>query len=171
MSPGAVTRFLVLIVWSLLFPPNVWAGDDGNTIRAGSVGDGIRMFVRISDKETDGRMSAVPFVVVSRPAAATFGKEEGPNAKDGGTFEALSKAEKEGITGIGVAAALLEDRKVGARIGAMVSGTEEISYTKVSGILHNLRDAVKKSRRKPPVEESVVTVKEATFPGQLSMAR
>lgn len=171
MSRGAVTRFLVLIVWSFLFPPNVWAGDDGNTIRAGRVGDNIRMFVRISDNETDGRMSAVPFVVVSRPVAATFGKEEGPNAKDGGTLEAVSKLEKAGTTGKTVVAALLEEKKVGAGIGAMVSGTEEISCTKVSGILRNIRDAVKKNRRKPPMEESVVTVKEATVPGPFSMAR
>ncbi|MDA8121708.1 MAG: hypothetical protein M0Z38_03980 [Deltaproteobacteria bacterium] len=171
MSRGAVTRLLVLIVWSLLFPPNVWAGDDGNTIRAGSVGDSIRMFVRISDKETEGRMSAVPYVVVSRPAGSTPGKEETRNPEHGGTFEALSNVEKAGTTGNAVATALLEDRKVGGRIGAMVSGMEEISYTKVSGILRNVRDAVKKNRRKPPAEESVATVKETTVPGPFSMAR
>lgn len=167
----AVTRFLVLIVSSWLFPTTVGAADNGKTIQAGHVGENIRMFVRVSDKDKDGRMSAVPLVVVSKPATATPSKEETPNGKHGGTFEAVSKAKKTGTTGKTVPAALLDDKKVGARIGGMVSGTEEISYTKVSGILRNLRETVKNNRRKPPVEESIVTVKETTVPGPFSMAR
>lgn len=171
MFRGVVTRSLILMVWSLLFPPTVGAGDNGKIIQVAHVEENIRMFVRISDKDKDGRMSAVPFVVVSRSATATPGEEETPNGKHGGTFEAVWKGENAGTTGKTIAAVLLDEQKVVARIGGMVSGTEEISYSKVSGILRDIRETVKKNRRKPPVEENIVTVKEATFPGPLSMAR
>jgi hypothetical protein len=163
----AVTRFLVLIVSSWLFPCTVGAADNGRTIQVGHLGENIQPFVQMSTR--DGRMSAVPYVIVS--GSATPGRGETPNGKPDPIEEAVARAGNARTSGKIVAAALPDEKKAGARIGGMVSGTEEVSYTKVSGILRNLRKTVKKNRQKRPVEESIETVKEVPFPGPFSMAR
>jgi len=163
----AVPRFLVLLVSSLLLPWAAVAADNERTLPIGHIGNNIQPYLRMSDG--DGRMSAVPYVIVTVPA--TQGEEEGPGGIPGAVEGVVSKAEKAGERGKIAAAALRQEKKIGESIGAMVSGAEEISYRKVSGILRDIRKAVKKSRETPIVEDMPVPPIETAVPGPTSMAR
>lgn len=161
MLQRGVTRFLVLIVSSWLFPLTVGAADNGRTIQIGHLGENIQPCVQMSTK--DGRMSAVPYVIVSGPA--TPGREETPNGEPNPIEEAVARAGNARTSGKIVAAVSREEN----RIGALVSGAEEISYSKVSRFLGGMRKAVKKSRQKPPVEEHVNQAKNVNSPGLTAM--
>jgi hypothetical protein len=145
----------------LLFPCTVGAADNGRTIQVGHLGENIQPFVQMSTR--DGRMSAVPYVIVS--GSATPGREETPNGKPDPIEEAVARAGNARTSGKIVAAALRHETK----IGALISGTEEISYSGVSRLLGGIREAVKKSRQKPPVEEHVNQAKNVNSPELTAM--
>jgi len=149
MPCKAVPLLLVLLISTLFLPWAAAAAGNGRTYPIGHLGENIQPEVRVSDG--DGRMSAVPYVTVTVPPAQ--GDEAGRAGIPCLVEGAVSKAEKGVDRGKMAASAVKKEKEIGAKIGAMVSGEEEISCRKVAGIIRDIRKAVKKSREMDAAKE------------------
>ncbi len=140
MLRRSVTKSLVLLASTCLFPLSVMAIEDGRSIEIAHLGEGIDAYVDLSSAE--GRMKAVPYVKLSGPRV-----------------EILPAAD--GREGAGISTKTLLPKE--NRIIQSVQESKEISFSRGSRVLREAKDVLKnRKRQNTGTEKSAEMAKEAS---------
>ncbi len=140
MLRRAVTKTLVLLASTCLFPLSSMAIEGSRSIEIAHIGEGIDAYVDLSSAE--GRMKAVPYVKLSGS------RVEAPPPGDGGEGAGISPKK------------LLPE---GNRITQSVQESKEISFSRGSRLLREVKDALKnRKRQNAETEKTADMAKEAS---------
>jgi hypothetical protein len=135
-----VTKTLILLASIFLFPPSSMAIEGSRSIEIAHLGEGIDAYLDLFS--TEGRMKAVPYVLLSYPQGETLPMADG----------------REGA-GISPKSHLPEVN----RIIRSVRESKEISFSRGSRLLREARDALKNMKRQNAgTEKTAEIAKEAS---------